>query len=698
MATESSKPKPPPREVGWTLQHRSCHDCNRRKVRCNREYPCDNCVRLGIECTFPPPGRRPRATVKKPSRKSQLLSRLSLLEEEVQKLGGHSQPQPPSPGLPEQQCGHQDSQNILNVQSWLAGNLPADQSMQPEQYEPETRGDTQPPHQTSTTLSDEFGRLVLDQNNGTSRYVNRRALTELADQVKDIRDLFDGLSSPSPSGDDASTSGSAEEGQNETPFIFGYRSLASSLRSYHPPQKASHILLRAYEENVAPILRIIHSTALRELIELAITKPNEMDKGSEALMFAVYFAASSSMTKAECLSQLGETHSSLTKRFRFCVEQALARAGFLHTRKLIVVQAAVLFLSCASHPKDTHFVWTMIAAVTRLGLGLGLHRDGGHFELGPYETEMRRRTWWYIYLLDVRTSESQATSHQIRQGDYNTLLPLNINDDDLSPDMTETPRERCGFTDMTLTLVRCQILLSHRKIMQRNDPATGSQYEILQSRLLAINECRQTLDEQYIRYCDLAIPIHWVTATIARVALARLWLTSHFSLMTAEGFQPDLWPEQCDILILTAIEVLEFVYLLETHENTTKWSWLFQGYVQWQSFAFVLSELCVRPISPLSDRAWIAVNRVYDWWNGPEAYGPGLMMRSLGRLKDRAAAARASEVVQSPLALPIEDGLSDAYIERADMGKHPQQLAENLPAIDTASLDIFRGVVHDMGI
>lgn len=184
MATESTKSKQPlSREGRPSLQHRSCHDCNRRKVRCNKESPCDNCVRFGIECTFPPPGRKARTTIKKPSKKSQLLSRLNLLEQEVQKLGGQNQPRAPSEGLLAQQYGHQDSQNILNVQSWLEGKLTTDQSMLPDGHDSEPRVETRSPQENSTTLSDQFGRLVVDRNNGTSRYVNHRVLNEVADQV-----------------------------------------------------------------------------------------------------------------------------------------------------------------------------------------------------------------------------------------------------------------------------------------------------------------------------------------------------------------------------------------------------------------------------------------------------------------------------------------------------------------------------------
>lgn len=514
-------------------------------------------------------------------------------------------------------------------------------------------------------------------------------------KIKEVRDLFEEPSSPALSDEDALSLDSAEaNSETESPFLLGYHSLAYSLRSYHPPPAISHLLLGVFEENVAPIIRIIHSPALRDLIQTATTNPDTIDKDSEALVFSVYFAAISSMTAEQCLGQLGEDHATSVKRYRFAVEQALARAGFLHTRKLIVLQAAVLFLSCCSSPKDAHFVWTMIAVVARLGLGLGLHRDSSHFGLGPLETEMRRRLWWYIYLLDVRSSDSQATSPQIREGDYNTRLPLNINDNDLSPDSAETPKERIGFTDMTLTLVRCEILISHRNAMQMSSSGVDGHNTLFENRLAAVEQCRQDLEDRYLRFCDLSIPIHWVTATIARIALARLWLVSHFVLVTAEGFDPLSYPEQCDLLILTAIEVLEFVNLLETHENTAHWSWLFQGYVQWQSFAFVLSEICVRPASPFSDRAWLAASRVYERWNGPMGNRLGLMMRPLERLMHRAAAARRENVDRQPV-ISIENDSIDTFMPMANYMEH---FPQNSTADEDTTLGIFTGVVNTLGI
>ena len=67
-----------------------------------------------------------------------------------------------------------------------------------------------------------------------------------------------------------------------------------------------------------------------------------------------------------------------------------------------------------------------------------------------------------------------------------------------------------------------------------------------------------------------------------------------------------------DRLFVTSVEIIEFSCLLENNENTAKWGWLFRTYMQWHSIAFVLSELCHRPPGQDYERAWKAVESVYD--------------------------------------------------------------------------------------
>lgn len=67
------------------LQPRSCTECCRRKVRCDRHHPCRNCVRAVSECVFPKsrraPVRQKRATK---SRDEELLKSLQRLEQRLQ--------------------------------------------------------------------------------------------------------------------------------------------------------------------------------------------------------------------------------------------------------------------------------------------------------------------------------------------------------------------------------------------------------------------------------------------------------------------------------------------------------------------------------------------------------------------------------------------------------------------------------------
>jgi hypothetical protein len=73
----SAQPHQPPGPS--RRSHRSCHLCNRRKVRCDKRDPCGPCSRAGKQCVFPPPGepiRRPRKTTM-----ADVASRISNLEQ-----------------------------------------------------------------------------------------------------------------------------------------------------------------------------------------------------------------------------------------------------------------------------------------------------------------------------------------------------------------------------------------------------------------------------------------------------------------------------------------------------------------------------------------------------------------------------------------------------------------------------------------
>lgn len=186
-------------------------------------------------------------------------------------------------------------------------------------------------------------------------------------------------------------------------FIFGYSSNMMTLRILHPPADQIMKYWAIYKTNVDPVLRILHKPTSEKLFEQASRDQSSLTKSEEAMTFAVYFAVFTALSPEECRSRLMLDKDTGIKRFRYATEQALARAGFLSTQELLLVQAFVLYLCCVRRHDDVKPVWTLTGVLIRMAHSLGIHRDGEKFGLSPYDTEMRRRLWWQVCTLGNKT-------------------------------------------------------------------------------------------------------------------------------------------------------------------------------------------------------------------------------------------------------------------------------------------------------
>ena len=71
-----------------------------------------------------------------------------------------------------------------------------------------------------------------------------------------------------------------------------------------------------------------------------------LDKGTEALIFAIYFAAVTSMPEGDVERRFGANKKAVTTKYRVTVEQALMSAGFLNAQDITTLQAFIIFLAC----------------------------------------------------------------------------------------------------------------------------------------------------------------------------------------------------------------------------------------------------------------------------------------------------------------------------------------------------------------
>ena len=105
----------------------------------------------------------------------------------------------------------------------------------------------------------------------------------------------------------------------------------------------------------------------------------------------------------------------------------------------------------------------------------------------------------------------------VSERNFDTQFPLNVNDSDLWPEMTEPPQPREGCTEMMFDLVRYEVGKTVRTLgaMQKFGKAQSAEGLQMQDDLL--ERLKNRLEQKYLRHCDLTNPLQWVCAHISRL-------------------------------------------------------------------------------------------------------------------------------------------------------------------------------------
>ncbi|EXK24169.1 hypothetical protein FOMG_19090 [Fusarium oxysporum f. sp. melonis 26406] len=631
----------------------SCVNCRNRKVKCDRRNPCSNCTRAKTECVIPPSSRMSRKPRKRPD--EDVLERVARLERTInalksRKLGGIENGMPPF----SRECDEAELFRRWRKVSDASRTGP-DPLQGHRQHE---NGSSAGEESTDAPPEYRLGRLLL--HGGGTRYINDCFWTNIDREVNDLKTI---LSEPPDSDDDSLATPMPQDLSLHHGFIFGFSSSDIDLTTLHPPHELASRIWAMFKANVDPLVKILHLPTMEPIMLEAKDHLDNLSRGIEALMFAIYYSVVTSLTSTDCVGELGETKSILLARYRFATEQALTRASFLHSAELKVLQAFVIFLAVLRRNDNAMTVWALTGLAVRISQATGLHRDGVHFGLVPFEVEMRRRLWWQVCLLDARASEDHGCDATIVEAHFDTQMPLNVNDADLSPNMTQFPGSRKGFTDMTFCLVGFELANTFRRI-QHGPPCSRNSkpsFEALDGdhKERWINECHQRMEETYLANADLTVPPVWAAATLTRLVMSKMWLMAYHPFQRLDG-QPKLSQRIKDKLFLVSVESIEYANQLDNDARTRKWSWLFGTYFQWHSVAFLLSELCSNTQGELVERAWRAMEVLVQTRFGDAQTDPrrAFLWRPLKRLMLKARMAREQAFLAEKRLLVPEDARS----------------------------------------
>jgi hypothetical protein len=287
----------------------------------------------------------------------------------------------------------------------------------------------------------------------------------------------------------------------------------------------------------------------------------------------------------------------------------------------------------SNHRSDTLFVLSGVAV--RLARKMGLHRDGSSLGLSPFETEMRRRLWWHIVHMDFRISDLLGTKPSMDLFSGDAKMPLNVADEDLSPDMVDLPPESNGITSIVVCLIRCEVAEFLRKFSSpfQNDV----RWEILTNPDITlaqmdsrINQLEDLLERKYLRYCDPSNTLHHFTSIMVRSAICKIKLFAHNPRRFANRGVKVPQSER-DIIFTNATKLLEYVNLVRGNQSLDKYMWQIGTSFLWNSLLYVLIEARHRKVGPEVNRLWQLIGVVLSKYPQMFEKTTGAVYAALGK-------------------------------------------------------------------
>ena len=233
-------------------------------------------------------------------------------------------------------------------------------------------------------------------------------------------------------------------------------------------------------------------------------------------------------------------------------------------------------------------VWALIATAVRLGQRFGLDVKTSRFP--PYETEIRRRIWYTIGILDLQAALDGGSYSVLVSNVLSSDPPMHINDVDISPNNDSAAIPKLGFTDMTFPAMTHVMLiymqrLSHVPVNSEGHPLLIQDWT---DRLATVDDCARVLQEQYLQYCNNAITFQKLTRVVGEDMIITLRLLARRPMHRFYSAGP---PSKDGFDTLgVAMDVVDRSLQKYGNDGFRPWKWF--AWTKWYALAVLLAELC----------------------------------------------------------------------------------------------------------
>ncbi|KAJ5210875.1 hypothetical protein N7491_010689 [Penicillium cf. griseofulvum] len=452
------------------------------------------------------------------------------------------------------------------------------------------------------------GRMIM--KGGNSIYLDNNLWTSVSNELPNAADVL---------GD--------ELGNDNDKFVYDvsddYVILSTSvtrdaLTELHPNALNIFKLWQAFLENVNPLTKIIHAPTVQQQILEAMSDLSKVSREFEALMFAIYCIALVSMQAEDVEKSLGESKNVLLSKCRRGAQLAFKNASLLRTSSSVVLQAFMLYLLCMRSFSDPHTIWTLCGIAVRIAQRIGIHRDGSAHRLSVFETEMRRRIWFQLTIIDATSAQFCGVASTPLPATVDVQPPMNANDSDLDPRMTEPACEKPGPTEMMFVLARSEFGKWLLRLSNQAESSNTGPWAFISSSSMSLKDKDKTIDEleahmeeKFLRHCDKSIPLHMATTMMARSAIYYTRLMAHHPRQYQDP-NTRISQAEKDIIFDNSLKMTEYADYAQNNPAVRKFLWHMVNHMPWDAIIFMLSEMRHRTDSEEKSKVWQLIGKVYS--------------------------------------------------------------------------------------
>ncbi|TKA71618.1 hypothetical protein B0A55_07260 [Friedmanniomyces simplex] len=308
------------------------------------------------------------------------------------------------------------------------------------------------------------------------------------------------------------------------------------------------------------------------------------------------------------MQTFGTSKAALIDSLRSGTEMALAKANFLRTTRVDVMQAFVMYLIPLVRAEVSRAHSALVGTAIRLAECMGLHRDGTFYSMSPVEVHVRRLVWHQLCFLDLRTCEATGPRPQIRPGDYDTRFPLNVDDSDLLADEAPT-QDKSYWTDATLIRIRAEYV-ELRRSLWFDIVQIDKKKKTLTSAVIKVQKTWNTLTGKYFTMIDDSIPVQLLAKHVLTLGVQGCFLqVLHRYLFSAAQRMPDRLRQ---LLIEAGLMQMEHAIALEMTPELAKWAWYKGAFNQYHSALLLMVEVYAYPMRKDAPRIWKCLDYIFD--------------------------------------------------------------------------------------